>query len=336
MGDVALTLPVLKEMKLLYPDVRITLITRDTFRPFFTSYENIVLFTPDFKGRHSGISGLIRLFADIVRREKIDYVIDLHDVLRSMFLRFLFHLKGVPVRKIDKGRQGKRDLISGRKKVWLKHSADRYRDVFKKAGFDLRPVDGPFLSGSPPVASGAMKIPDLQAGYNIGVAPNAMHWLKVWPVDYIVALLRMLREKTGARFWLFGGREEAGMLEAIEKKVPGSVVVAGKLSLGEEIELMSRLDFMISMDSSNMHMAALARTKVISIWGATDPMAGFGAWLQPDEYAIRIPVGELTCRPCTVFGKGDCKRGDHACMIWLTPEIVMKNIDDLGIIRFNI
>ena len=50
---------------------------------------------------------------------------------------------------------------------------------------------------------------------------------------------------------------------------------------------------MIAMDSSNMHMAALVGTKVISIWGGTDPLSGFGAWMQPDNFSISIPVDEL-------------------------------------------
>ena len=55
-------------------------------------------------------------------------------------------------------------------------------------------------------------------------------------------------------------------------RIPGSVLIAGTLTLDEELALMSRLEFMIAMDSSNMHMAALAGTKVISIWGGTDPL----------------------------------------------------------------
>jgi ADP-heptose:LPS heptosyltransferase len=89
---------------------------------------------------------------------------------------------------------------------------------------------------------------------------------------------------------------------------------------------------MITMDSSNMHMAALTGTKVISIWGATDPLTGFGAWMQPEDYSVRISSEQLTCRPCTVYGKGKCRRKDHACMKWLTPEIVFQRIINLDIL----
>jgi ADP-heptose:LPS heptosyltransferase len=85
---------------------------------------------------------------------------------------------------------------------------------------------------------------------------------------------------------------------------------------------------MIAMDSSNMHMAALTGTKVISIWGGTDPLAGFSAWMQPDSYSIRIPVEELDCRPCTIYGKGKTRNG-FACMNMLTPDLVFKRIEKL-------
>jgi ADP-heptose:LPS heptosyltransferase len=308
------------------------MLTRETFRPFFASYRNLDLFTPDFSKRHAGFPGLIRLFNDLRKAQHFDYVIDLHDVIRSMVLRFLFRITGVPVSIIDKGRREKKALITGKDKRQLTHSSDRYREVFKKAGYDLKPSDGPWIIPDTEDLAHAMKLIGLTSGKNIGVAPYAMHVLKLWPEEYMIVLMKMIRERSDSKFWLFGGREEAEGLVRIQKHVPGTEIASGRLPLGGEIALMSKLDFMISMDSSNMHMAALAGTKVISVWGATDPLAGFGAWSQPDEFAVRISETELTCRPCTVFGRGECRRGDHACMEWLTPAIVLKRLVDLNLI----
>jgi ADP-heptose:LPS heptosyltransferase len=335
MGDVALTLPVLKEMSDQFPEVRITLVTREAFRPFFDSYSNTDLFIPDFKRRHAGLAGLIRLFRDIRKNGHIDYVIDLHDVIRSVILRSLFSMMGLPVRRINKGRKQKRALVRGIDKHQLMHSTARYREVFKKAGYNLKPDGGPWLIPSTEELSGAGNFIKFPEDQNIGIAPFTIHYLKMWPAEYMVALLKMIAEKSNSRFWFFGGKDEADKLSELQKSVPRSEVVAGKVTLGEEIALMAKLNLMISMDSSNMHMAALVGTKVLSIWGATDPLAGFGALNQPDELAFRIPVDELTCRPCTVFGKGDCKRRDHACMMWLTPERVMQKIIDLKIIELK-
>jgi len=169
----------------------------------------------------------------------------------------------------------------------------------------------------------------MQGVVNIGVAPYAKHKLKMWPENNMIRLLEFISEKYKCRFWFFGGTEDSEKMLALQAKIPGSTSLIGKLTLDEELYFMSKIDLMISMDSSNMHMAALVGIKVISIWGGTDPLSGFSAWIQPDNFSIRIPVEELTCRPCTVFGKGECKRGDFACMNWLTPEIVFERIEKL-------
>ncbi len=327
MGDVALTTPVLKGMREKYPDVELELLTRAAFKPFFSSVEGLELFSPDLKNRHKGFPGLVRLFKDINRHSEIDYIIDLHDVLRSKILRFFFRLTGVPAAVIDKGRSEKKSLITGKKKVQLKHSVERYRDVFARAGFPVTLPEGPWIIPSEEAITKASLMLASQNGLNIGVAPYTKHKLKLWPEENMVRLLGLISENHKCRFWLFGGQEDSEKLTALQLKIAGSTNLAGIFNLDEELAFMSKLDLMIAMDSSNMHMAALVGTKVISIWGGTDPLSGFSAWMQPDSFSIRIPVEELTCRPCTTFGKGECKRGDFACMNWPTPDMVFKKIE---------
>jgi ADP-heptose:LPS heptosyltransferase len=220
-------------------------------------------------------------------------------------------------------------LTSGKEKIQLKHSVERYCDVFDKAGFHVIPSKGKWILPSPGVTLNERFMAELQGALNIGVAPYAKHKLKRWPESNMVKLLQLISEKHKCKFWLFGGEEDSERLTALQTQIPRSSNLAGKLNLNEELLFMSKLDLMIAMDSSNMHMAALVGTKVISIWGGTDPLGGFSAWMQPDSFSIRIPVGDLTCRPCTIYGKGECKRGDFACMNWLTPEIVFQKIEKL-------
>jgi ADP-heptose:LPS heptosyltransferase len=333
MGDVALVAPVIKALIKQYPDVEPVIVTRSAFAPFFRTKEGVELFTPRFKERHKGFTGILRLFKDLKSTGKFDHVIDLHDVLRSKVLRFLFRISGTPVRVIDKGRNEKKLVITGSRREPLKHTVERYFEVFRKAGFSLKEVTGPSIIPLPTAVAVVKELLKPAPVINIGVAPYARHPLKRWPEEYMVSLLNKISSVCKARFLLFGGHEESGKLGSIRDKVSGSEVVADRYTLYEELALMSLLDFMISMDTSNMHMSALTGTKVISIWGATDPVTGFGAWQQPDEYSIRIPYTELTCRPCTVYGKGTCRRGDHACMHWLTPEMVLVKILKSGLCR---
>jgi ADP-heptose:LPS heptosyltransferase len=332
MGDVALTTPVITGMRKQYPDVELVLLTRPAFMPFFNSIDGLKLFFPDLKKRHKGFLGIFNLYRDIIRQYKIDYVIDLHDVLRSKVLRIIFRLSGVQVAVIDKGRREKRKLITGKIKTQLKHSVIRYCDVFKKAGFTVEPSTDICITPSDRALKTVDSMLLSDEEFNIGVAPYAKHKLKMWPEENMISLLKMISSKQKCRFWLFGGFEDSEKLTSFQSMVPDSVNIVGKLNLDEELALMSRLSFMIAMDSSNMHMAALTGTRVISIWGGTDPLSGFGAWMQPEEYSVSIPVTELTCRPSTTYGKGKCKRGDFACMIWLTPAIVFKKICNLKLI----
>ncbi len=329
MGDVALTTLVIRGVMSKYQDIEIMLLTRSAFKPFFNSISNLMFFTPDFKNRHKGFTGLFRLYKDIVKQGKIGYVIDLHDVIRSKIIRWLFRIKRVPVSVIDKGKNEKLALIKGKRKTQLKHTVQRYTDVFARAGFHFDISEGPWIIPTADWVNKMAESPDNFDGLNIGVAPYAKHELKTWPEENMTLLLNHIAEKQKTRFWLFGGKEEAERLNKFKDKVPGTLNMAGKVTLEEELAIMSMLDFMIAMDSSNMHMAALLGIKVISIWGGTDPLTGFGAWMQPDHFSIRIPVTELSCRPCTIYGKGICHRGDFACMNWLTPEMVLRKLEQM-------
>jgi len=328
MGDVALTAPVLASVIKQYPDAGITMLTRPAYIPFFHGMKGLVILSADFSKRHKGLAGILRLFGDLTKTDRIDHIVDLHDVIRTKILRWLFRLSGVRASVIDKGRAEKKALISGKKKTQLKHTVERYFDVFASAGFPAAQVGGPFLNTVTGAAAHSVISRDIM---NIGVAPLSRHTLKIWPEEYMVSLLTMISGKHKVRFLLFGGREDIPKLEALTGKMPDSEIIAGKYSIPEELALMNRLDFMITMDSANMHMAALSGTRVVSIWGGTDPLAGFGAWQQPDEYSIRIPVNELTCRPCTIYGKGKTHNG-FKCMKMLTPEMVYEKLINLKLL----
>ena len=99
--------------------------------------------------------------------------------------------------------------------------------------------------------------------------------------------------------------------------------MAGKYSLDQELALNSRLDLLICMDSANMHFASLVGTRVLSVWGATHPYAGFYGYHQDPEDCIQL---DLPCRPCSVFGQKPCLRKDWACMKQLNPDLIINKV----------
>jgi len=337
MGDVALTLPVLKGFLNQNDKLIITFVTRPLYASFFESIQGLDLFLCDFEREYSGLRGLFRLFKKLTSRKKYDSIIDLHGVTRTRILNLFFRLSGIPVYSINKGRREKRRLIKGKIFKPLKSTLDRYLETFDHFNLKFKFPDNPVLAINKKYVNEAnnfIRKNGISKNIMIGVAPFALHNLKTWPMSYMEQLIRLFENRLNAFVFLFGGTEnEIIKLENLSRGFHERINVAGKLSLGAQLALMQKMNFMVTMDSANMHLAALGGVTTIAIWGATHPYAGFDAYRQINERNIQIDKDELSCRPCTVFGSGTCKRKDFACMQWLLPEIVFGKINALNLIE---
>ena len=162
----------------------------------------------------------------------------------------------------------------------------------------------------------------------IGIAPFAAHQGKIYPLEKMQLVVeRLLQLHPSCRVFLFGGPGEKQTLDSWQEKFPRTVNASAMLAnFKEEIMLMRQLDVMVSMDSSNMHLAAIAGTTVVSIWGATHPYAGFLAWKQNPNNAIQTSLG---CRPCSIYGNKPCHRGDLACMNNIAPETIINKVEEI-------
>ena len=327
LGDVAMTIPVLHSLALQYPDRLISVLSRKAFQPLFAHLpDNVDFIAADLSGEHEGVTGLYRLFRHLKKR-RFDGVADLHDVLRTRFLRLLFALSGVRVAHIRKGRGEKRALTRKRNKVFkpLKSSFARYAEVFDRLGL---PVSLQFTSiyGETRGESAAFAEVTGKKGTEkwIGIAPFAKHEGKTYPLEAMEQVVARLVTLEGVKLFLFGGgKEEENLLTCWERQYPRVVALPGKLKMNGELALMSWLDVMISMDSANMHLASLVHTPVISVWGATHPWCGFMGWGQEPGLALQV---EMACRPCSVFGNKPCHRKDYACLHGITPDALFQRI----------
>lgn len=324
-GDVAMTIPVIDSVARKYPDVGFTVISQSFLAPLFSKMPRNVQFVPVYtKDEHKGIRGIYKLFKQL-RKRKIDTVADLHDVLRSKLLRFLFLLTGAKVKHIDKGRKEKKELTRRYNKHLhpVKNSFLRYKDVFLELGLSF---DIDFISIYGDNQKGNFsKIYPFTGKKNekwIGIAPFAKHTGKIYPLSETEKIIHHLSSQKNVKIFLFGGgAEEQKILSGWAGKYPGTFSAIGNVSgFEEELIIMSYLDVMISMDSANMHLASLVNTPVVSVWGATHPYTGFYGWNQRLENAAQI---ELDCRPCSIYGNKPCFRKDYACMNELPYEQIV-------------
>ncbi|KAA6326289.1 Lipopolysaccharide core heptosyltransferase RfaQ [termite gut metagenome] len=327
LGDVAMTIPVIYSFAIQYPQHEIVMLSRPVWETIFRMLPNNVSFLcADLKGKHKGIGGLNRLFCQLWGMN-FDYVVDLHDVLRSQYLCFRFKLSGVLTGVLNKGRAEKKKLVRRHRKVLenQKSSFYRYSDVFEYLGFPF------YLNFISIYENLKEKPPQLQPIIGekgntiwVGIAPFAKHKGKIYPLKLQEQVVAHFSKDRRVKVFLFGGGErEEKILDEWVTKYPSIISVAGKIRIEGELALMSQLDVMLSMDSANMHLASLVNIPVISIWGATHPYAGFKGWNQTTENCIQT---KLDCRPCSVFGNKKCFRGDYACWFGIEPEQIIKKI----------
>ena len=400
MGDVAMTVPVVKSLAQQYPDLRITVLSKPFARTLFDGLApNVSFMGADIKGEYHGIKGLNALYRRLTAKN-FTAIADLHSILRSSYLRMRFNFDRYRVAHIDKHRAMRRALTATNNKqlVQLPTPFEGYADVLAQLGYPVNinftsifPPEGgdlkliaPFINGKSKsgeakalskeekalgeetVCEGAeakilskekegkreeakvlsegaegkrekekvlseekeeeVKAESLKPRGEkwIGIAPFAAHKGKIYPLEKMERVIELLLEREpNCRIFLFGGgAEERELLTQWESR-HDRCTCALLGSLYNELVLMSHLDTMVSMDSANMHLASLTGTRVVSVWGATHPFAGFMGWNQSPADAVQTT---LPCRPCSIFGNKPCLHGDYPCLNSITPEEIVERV----------
>lgn len=304
MGDVAMTVPVIRAFVEQNPNVKITFVSRPFFKPFFDGIPNVSFFVVDVKKRHKGFLGLLKLYSDL-KKLNIDAVADLHNVLRSQIIRTLFFLSGKKVAATDKGRAEKKALTRAENKIFkpVKTMVQRHVDTFNNLGFNVD-LSNPKFPEKAVLSKEIIEISGEKQNFNwIGIAPFAQYESKVYPLDLMQKVIDELALNASNKIFLFGGgNKEIELLNQFSKNKENVINLAGKIPFQHELQLISNLDVMLSMDSGNAHIAAMLGVKVITLWGATHPFAGFAPFNQPLENCLTSDREQFPLLPTSVYG----------------------------------
>jgi ADP-heptose:LPS heptosyltransferase len=334
MGDVAMTVPVLRAFSRQYPSIKITFVSRPFFKPIIDTIENVNFFSFDDKIKYKGFIGLLKLFRDLKKLD-IDAFVDLHNVLRSIIIRKLFVLNGTKVVFTNKGRAEKKALTRSNKKVFkqLPTVFERHLQAFQELGFTID-LTRPIFPEKSILDENILELFPSDAFLTnknlVGIAPFAQHQSKVYPLDLMSEVITELAANENNLIFLFGGgKSETEQLERLSKVNNNVISVAGKLKFASELKLISNLNLMLSMDSGNAHIAAMFGVKVVTLWGATHPFAGFSPFNQPNENALISDRNIYPKIPTSVYGNKKVVGYENA-MRTILPEnvvkIVMKNL----------
>lgn len=317
LGDVAMTLPLIYEVALGHPQSHFYFVTRPLMTQLFKACPPNLTALPYDMGAKGSWRDMLRLAHELHKAYPKATVIDLHDVLRTKILRYTLRLMGHEVITLHKPRKERKALLSRTptpevpRALYVTPMLSLYADTLKRAG--LR------VSGGCPIFAGS------ERRQVIGIAPFAQHRGKILPPEVLETLIdRLLEVLPLHRIILYGapGREKDALGEIAARK-GDRVGLSEAKGLSAEIDEISTLECMVSMDSANQHIASLVSTPVVSLWGATHPAAGFMAFGQKEEDCIGLPMG---CRPCSTYGQKPCHRGDYACLHDLDLSEILAHI----------
>jgi ADP-heptose:LPS heptosyltransferase len=326
MGDVAMTVPVVRALVEQNPQLKVTIVSRPFFKPFFDQIANVNFFAVDLKNRHNGFFGLFKLYSDL-KQLNIDAIVDLHNVLRSKVIRALFALSGKKVAFTDKGRKEKKQLTRSENKIFkpLQSMFERHVDTFAKLGFSVD-LSNPKFPKKAILSSEILKVSGEKENQNwIGIAPFAQYESKVYPQDLMQKVIDELALNSNNKMFLFGGgKKEIEILNSLANGKKNVVVIAGKLNFQDELQLISNLDVMLSMDSGNAHIAAMLGIKVVTLWGATHPYIGFSPFNQPLENCLVSDREKYPLLPTSVYGNKKIAGYEDAMRTISVNDIIQK------------
>lgn len=327
LGDVAMIVPVLRVFFKTYPKVKVTFVSRPFVAPLFKEFEQLHFYPLALKGQHHGSKGMYHLFKELKAMD-ITAVADLHKVIRTQLLRVFFvaggHFKCVA---IDKGRSGRKALTRKTNKQFqpLTPTVYRYADVFRKLGYplDMSSHEFPEVPPLPKIIGQQFQ------GNNkkwIGIAPFATHPGKVYPLELMQKIIGYL-ERDYLLFLFGGGPEETKQLDVWGKAFKNVYNTSGNLDFEAQLHLMGHLDVMVSMDSSNGHLAANYNVPVITLWGMTHPFAGFAPFGQQEQQQLMINRQDYPQIPTSIYGN-KIPLGYENAFASIRPETVLEKIQE--------
>ncbi|OGU27228.1 MAG: lipopolysaccharide heptosyltransferase II [Ignavibacteria bacterium GWA2_54_16] len=331
-GDIVLTSPLLRVLRARFPKSQIDFVTRTEFAELIRSNQNVNrTFEFDAAG---GFEALQRL-KKTIREERYDLLVDLHDSLRSKYLRSIRGPKRVVV---DKRILERSMLVKFKKNVFrgVVSVVDRYIETLKdfgiendQKGLELHIPDEVLFGVSGKLAP--LKLNRFEKV--VALCPGARHFTKRWPAERFARVGSAFVQKLDAKVLLFGGAADEPLCRQIAWELNNQAGTdrassfAGHLGLLETAAAMQYCDVVITNDTGLMHIAAAMRRKIVAIFGSTVKEFGFSPY---DPSAVVVERPGLPCRPCSHIGRSECPERHFKCMTEIDPESVFLRARELS------
>ena len=317
-GDIVLTTPVIRCLKQqIEGEVEVHYITKQAYAAILESNPYI--------DKVYSIKKKVSEVASDLRKEKYNFIIDLHKNIRSSRVKSSISGKSF---SFDKLNYEKWMMVNFKKNLLPDiHIVDRYLASVKSLGIknDDKGLDY-FIPNEEKINVSDLPI-NFQQGY-IAFAIGGQHATKCLPVDKIIDICR----KVELPIVLLGGKNDQRVAKFIEDKLDQKILNGcGIFSLHQSASLVEQASLIITHDTGLMHIAAAFKKKIVSIWGNTIPEFGMFPYLPSalKHYSQMIQVDQLSCRPCSKIGFEQCPKGHFKCMKLIDEDTVVEHVYDL-------
>jgi ADP-heptose:LPS heptosyltransferase len=313
-GDIVLTESVVRCLKEQTTNSEIHYLTKENFL-------DLVKHNPSINKVHVLSKDWSKLIESL-QKEKFDYVIDLHNNLRTKRLKWELKTKSFsfPKRNIEK-------YIYTRFKYNLlprnEHVVDRYFSTVLELNIKNDNQPNRLFINSDNLIE-LEKFGLSLKGY-LAVAIGAQFNTKKLPIDKMISVLK----KCNLPIVLLGNEKDQQHAQEIINSLTSKEIhsFCGKLNLLQSASLVEQAAVLLTHDTGLMHIAACFETPIVSVWGNTTPELGMYPYTPTRrKQAILIEVKELGCRPCSKIGFQKCPKGHFSCMNLQDVEVISDEI----------
>ena len=314
-GDIVLTFPVVNAIRKAFPEAKIHFASKKSFESLLLGAEGIDQF--------HFLSDSFSSFKNEVEKEKFDYIIDLHNNLRTRRLTFGSSAKIV---RFDKLNLRKWLFTKWKLKVMPEvHVVDRYLDTLKVLG--IHSVDQTRNTFTVPISNRVNmqeRFPKIQGPF-VAIAIGAQFKTKRVPKEKWVEIL----QKIDGNIVLIGGEMDREIGDWLIENCLSKCMVntCGKLTILESASVVSQAKSLLTNDTGMMHIAACFDTQIISIWGNTTPKFGMSPYRPEGAKTDQLfQVEGLSCRPCSKIGFQDCPKKHFHCMTMQDAKAIASSV----------
>lgn len=316
LGDIVLTEPVIRNIKISYPKSEIHYLTKPVFAQVVKRFENVdkIWF---WKDKRKLIKSL--------RSEKFDIVIDLHQKLNSFIVKK--SINGKKTITYEKKHFLRKMIINKMTSQKIDSVVNLYLDSLKKINIKYKKI-APKI-----IAENSLKNIEIFDSYGIprnrsliAIFPGATHKTKQYPIDCLATFLDNVPSAWLCHFVIMGNHSEKELATRILAKTKNNITdLTGVFNIEQLIDFMGEMDGFITNDSGPMHLAAALQKPQIAIYGATHPKLGF----RPLNKKAVILKSEIKCQPCSLHGSKQCPKKHFSCMRSISSEQLFQTFKEM-------